>query len=482
VVPALLATAPLDEKAALLRRARFAGGLLAGLLLLVALVAGYRALGRAAPPAAPPVPLPAPAPAAAPGASVASTDSRGFLYGRVTTVESGAYEGRLRFGAVEEAFWSDYFNGAKADNPWAARVPPERRPSERLPISIFGFEIGTRVREVDLGRLFMARFGDLARIEAAGTEVRVTAKSGSVVVLDRLEAGDFDDGLRVWTAERGVVDLDSLRIRAIDFLPTPALEALPGRLHGRVRTGQRELGGFLQWNREEGLGSDLLEGRSAGRALALRFDALRAIARESGESCRVTLADGSEVVLSGTTETGKGHRGIYVDDRRYGRVLVSWEAFERVDFDDVAASGSGPGYDDFPPGRPLTGAVTTREGRPLAGRLVYDLDESETTETLDAPRAGVDYTIPFGRIAAILPAGPDAAGGARARVTLWSGEALELEAAGDLGARNAGLLLFAAGAPTPEYLPWSEVARIDFDPAPPSGPPPGGGKAMGRSD
>lgn len=440
---------------------RIAGGLLAGLLLLVALVAGYRLLGRAAAPVL--RPAPEPAPADAPLSELAAADTRGFLYGRVTTVVGGAHEGRLRFGAVEEAFWSDYFNGAKADNPWAARVPPERRPTERLPIAIFGFEIGTRTRAVDLGRLFMARFGDLARIEAAGTEVRVTTKSGSVVVLDRLEAGDFDDGVRVWDGERGVVDLDSLRILAIDFLPTPALDALPGRLRGRVRTGQGEFDGFLQWDREEGLGSDLLEGRSADRELALRFDALGAIARESSRSVRATLADGREVVLSGTPETGEGHRGIYVDDRRYGRVLVSWEAFERVDLDDFAASGSGPGYDDFPPGRPLTGAVTTRDGRRLAGRLVYDLDEGETTETLDAPREGVDYTIPFGLVAAIVPAGPDGGDGARARVTLRSGEALELEAAGDLGARNAGLLLFAEGTTDPEYLPWREVERIDLD-------------------
>ena len=92
-----------------------------------------------------------------------------------------------------------------------------------------------------------------------------------------------------------------------------------------------------------------------------------------------------------------------MDDRRYGRVLVSWDAFERVDF---SPGGSGPAYDDFPPGRPLTGGVTTRAGRRLAGRLVYDLDESETTETLDAPSQGVDYTIPFGLIASIVLPGP----------------------------------------------------------------------------
>ena len=46
-------------------------------------------------------------------------------------------------------------------------------------------------------------------------------------------------------------------------------------------------------------------------------------------------------------------RGKYVDDRRYGRVLISWDAFERVDF---CSSSSGPAYGDFPPGRPLNAA------------------------------------------------------------------------------------------------------------------------------
>lgn len=46
-----------------------------------------------------------------------------FIYGRITTVEGGTYEGRLRWGGGEEAFWGDYFNGAKKENPWAGHVP-----------------------------------------------------------------------------------------------------------------------------------------------------------------------------------------------------------------------------------------------------------------------------------------------------------------------------------------------------------------------
>jgi hypothetical protein len=154
------------------------------------------------------------------------------------------------------------------------------------------------------------------------------------------------------------------------------------------------------------------------------------------------------------TSAGPANLGIYVDDRRYGRVLISWDAFERLDF---SPGGSGPAYHEFPPGRPLTGSVTTRAGRRLAGRLVFDLDESETTETLDAPSQGVDYTIPFGLVASIER------GAQRARVILRNGEELHLEPTGDLGEGNAGLLIFMDGHPRPEYVPWAGVQRIAFD-------------------
>ena len=162
--------------------------------------------------------------------------------------------------------------------------------------------------------------------------------------------------------------------------------------------------------------SDELDGRTADGALRLRFDTIRSIARRSGDSSLVTLLDGREIALSGTREVGDGNRGIYVDDARYGRVLVSWAAFERIDF---SAGGSGPAYTDFAQGRPLTGSVTTRGGRRLTGRLVYDLDESETTETLDAPSQGVDYTIPLGLIASIAPVVKRSAAPARESDPPW---------------------------------------------------------------
>lgn len=391
-------------------------------------------------------------------ATAAAELGPGFLYGRVTAVDGATYEGRLRFGGDQEAFWNDAFNGARKENPWAALVPPERLPKERYPIEIFGIKIVERERTIDLSRPFMVPFGELARVDATASEVRATLKGGTVVVLDRFGAGDFDDGLRVWDERRGVVDLDSLRIRSIEFLPTPALRGAPSRLHGRVRTAEGAFAGYLLWNRKDCVGSDELRGRTADGAARLRFDEIRSIARRSGDTALVTLRDGREVVVSESAFGGEGYRDVEVDDPRYGGVLVSWGAFERVDFD---SGDSGPAYGEFAPARPLRGTVTTRAGDRVSGRLVYDLDESATIETLDARRKGVNYSIPFGRIASIeIPHGSDHAG-----VTLRDGEELRLEKSGDLGDGNGGVLVFVDGRDRPEYVTWAEVGRIDFQDA-----------------
>lgn len=435
-----------------MRKATILGGVLAVVLVLLALAAGFWAFLREVGPTvvAPPEAVRSP--------TGTAEEAPGFLYGRVTTRDGDLYEGRLRFGGGEEAFWGDSFNGYKDQNPWAIHAPTERL-TEVQPIEIFGVEIATHERPAALGRPFMSRFGDIARIEAEGNDVRVTLKSGSVFDLDRLEASDFDDGVRVWDERRGVVELDSLGIRTIELLPTTPLAGAPDRLQGTVQTRQGEFAGFLQWNREKGVVTDELVGRTAEDWVRPRFDTIRSIARRSDDTSLVTLLDGRELVLTGTPEVGEGNRGVFVEDPRYGRVLVSWAAFERVEF---TPGASGPAYGDFPAGQPLTGSVTTRDGRRLAGRLVYDLDESETTETLDAPFGRVHYTLPFGLVATIRLPGTDETEARYVEVTLHDGEALRLERRGDLGEGNAGLLIFADDQESPAYVPWTDVERIDL--------------------
>jgi hypothetical protein len=380
----------------------------------------------------------APEPSAGSGAPTATAAAHeGLLYGRVTTEGGAVHEGPLRFGGDEEALWGNTFNGAKRGNTWASEVPAGRLP------------------RVDLSRPFMARYGDISRIERSGRDLLVTLKSGTLFTLDRFEADDFADGVRVWNGAGGFVDLEERHVRAIELLPVARPGTGPAPLHGTVHTRGRDFTGFIQWNRKECLDSDTLAG------LGLPFDTIRSIARSEGDIARVALRDGSWSELPGA----RADRGIYVDDPRYGRVLVSWDAFESVEF---SPGGTGPAYDDFPAGGPLTGSVVTRSGRRLSGRLVYDLDESEITETLDAPSRGVDHSILLGLVASVsLPV----QGGAAATVTLHSGEELELDLAGDLDQDNAGVLVFLEDRQAPEYVPWPDVERIELD-RPPSMYPP----------
>jgi hypothetical protein len=385
-----------------------------------------------------------------------------FLYGRVTTTDGETYRGRLRFDGDEEAFWGDYFNGRKDRNPWIAYMPAAERP--RRGIRFVGLRIGGDGAAIH--RPFMARMGDIAKLEARGRDLWVTMKSGTVHHLDRYAADDFADGVRVWDATRGVVDLNERRVRTIEFEAPPQAGAEPPyRLHGSVRTRQGVFTGFIQWGPEGSLAMDQLHGMTdEGEQASVPFATVRSISRLSRESARVTLLDGHALVLSDSRNVGERNRGIFVDDARYGRVLVSWEALERADFTPVgaAAGHSGPSYGDFPAGRPLAGSVTTRTGREYVGRIVFDLDESEVTETLDAPSEGVDYTLPFERVQSIVLAGGGNRTGGRVDVILRSGERLQLERAGDLGPYNGGLLIFTGDGERAEYVRWSDVARIDF--------------------
>jgi hypothetical protein len=307
----------------------------------------------------------------------------------------------------------------------------------------------------------MARFGDLARIDAQFAEVQVTLKSGTLVLLNRFEAGDIDDGVRVWDTARGIVDLDARQIRTIEFASTPPV-ATPTRLYGTVETHHGRFNGFLQWNRQDYMTTDEIKGWTAEGEISVRYDTMAAIARHSRDSARVTLRDGRELVLSNSREVGHLNRGIAIDDARFGRVVIAWEELVHVQF---TRPEDGAAYEDFAPGRPLTGTVTTRTGRQLQGRLVYDFDESETTDTLEGAVRGVSYTIPFGLVATIVPPGGEDA--SQATVRLHDGGVLRLDPSGDLGERNPGLLVFTAGSGHPEFVPWSEVALIAFEaPAP----------------
>jgi hypothetical protein len=386
-------------------------------------------------------------------------DSQGFLYGRITARGGTVYEGRLRWNTKEEAFWGEFFNASRSDLPYVKHLPGEER-RRRSSIEVFGMPTGIHWGTVDnQGRQFAARFGDLRRIEAGkGAEATVVLKSGARYPV-RGGSNDLGDETEVtiWDRRAGEIQVRWNDIRAIDFLPVPAGLAVPVfRLRGTIQTEEGAFRGYIQWDQEESLSSDELEGTAGDGQVALPMGTIRSIKKRDRQSSEVVLRDGRTLVVSGTNDVDASNRGIYVSDSRLGRVLIHWDAFRRLDFD--PPGDSGPAYTDFRPGRPLFGKVTTGQGKTWRGRLVYDADETETVETLDGQRRHIEYSIPFARIAFLLPEKTNSS-----RVVLKTGQELRLEETADVGRENAGVLVFERGQQKPRYISWEDVRRIDFE-------------------
>lgn len=399
-------------------------------------------------------PAPAQAHVAAPAASAASAaDAQGFLYGKITTRGGQSYQGRLRWD-TEEAFWGDFFNSQKRDRPYERDIPRKER-QRRKAIEIFGIDIGLS-HEVDSDRQFVARFGDIDRIERErGDNATVVMKTGS---RHRVSGGsnDLEAKISVWDAAGGEVQLDWDAIRTIQFLPAPAgLRVAEHRLQGTAHTEVGELRGFVQWDQQECLSGDKLDGETREGKISLDMGSIRAIEPRRNRS-RVLLRDGREMMLEGTNDVDGDNRGLYVDDARYGRVLVPWSALRRLDLG--PPGGSGPGYGAYRHGAPLRGRVFASGGKSYTGRIVYDADESETWEMLNGSRGEIEYSIPLALVATVTPVGDEAS-----KVLLKSGEELTLEDAVDVDRENAGLLVYGEGAEDqPRYVPWSEVRRVEL--------------------
>jgi hypothetical protein len=390
---------------------------------------------------------------AAPAAAADATD--GFLYGTVTTTSGSTYTGILRWDD-EEAFWDDLFHSAKEDLPYARfATHREDRDSGDRWWEVFGRRMRVSFGDDEASRVFIARFGDIRSIRVLGGEAaELEMKSGSRYRVSGY-ANDVGGPVRVRDASLGDVEVEWRRIETITFAPTPSGVRPDGRrLYGTVTTRGGSFTGFVQWDEQECLTTDELDGDTEDGRVSIPMGNLASIERRSRSSSRVVLADGRELVLDGTNDVDDDNRGILVEDPRFGRVEIPWDEFDRLELGEPP--GSGPGYKDYSAAKPLAGTVTTVDGTQLRGRLVYDLDESEGWEMLNGSRDGVDYIIPFERVASIVPDGRHGA-----EVTLRSGETIVLEDGQDVSDRNDGVLVLEGGSE--HYVEWERVRRIKLD-------------------
>jgi len=401
------------------------------------------------------------APAAAAG------DHDGFIYGRVETTSGAEYEGFLRWGD-EECFWDDLFHSLKEDLPHRDMVKWEdiderdwdrkhRRDGER--ISLFGREIiihDDHDDPWDLSRIFIARFGDIERIEVTGDEdADLIMKSGARIAVSGY-ANDVGGTVQVDDEAAGRIDLHWERIDTIEFMPAPSgADPEVWRLHGRVETDSGEFEGFIQWDKEECISSDKLDGNTRDGEMSIAMGRIRMIERRGHSSSNVELKDGRVFRLRDTNDVNRENRGIMVEDERFGRVTIPWEEFDRIVFSEP--QGSGRGYNDYRPLKELRGTVHVVDGDTYRGSIVLDLDESEGWEMLNGSYRDIEFNIPLARVASITPGRRD-----QSTVVLRNGEELRLEDSADVGKGNIGVLIYS-GSDDPVYVDWEEVESIELD-------------------
>ncbi len=402
----------------------------------------------------------------------AEMNNDGFLYGKIITRTGNTYIGLIRWGD-EEVFWDDHFNSVKEELPYQEYMQKdmEERHNEYQNKAEELYRQGKDLRKefynllggaikVDWynggSRQFIARFGDIKRIKVIGSEdAEVTMKNDAKYVVSGF-SNDLGGTIAIKDESIGNIDLKWSKIETIDFQPTPKTVRPAGyRLFGKVVTDAGEFNGAIQWDSQECLSIDLLDGDSEDGRVALEMGKIRKIERRNRNSSWVELKDGRRLLLDGTNDVDGSIRGILVEDPRYGRVKVSWDAFESLTFEEKEHSGRG--YNDFKTPVKLKGAVSDISGKKYSGNIIYDLDESESWEMLNGDNFDVEYNIPFDYIQSISPRSRNAS-----LITLRNGEKLRLESSQDVSSSNDGVLIFTDDTAKPVYLKWDEVEQIDF--------------------
>ncbi len=393
------------------------------------------------------------------GKLVAQQD-QGFIYGEVVTVDDEVYTGLIRWGK-EEVYWFDMFNSTKVSNENLNYLTQKEMDMLGEDTRNWFEKLADGVIEINIDgenyiHTFTCFFGNIKSLKIVGrNKVKLVLKNGDEL---KLAGGSNDMGanIAVLDDEIGLIKLDWDRVVRVNFMPVPnnLNKTMGGPLHGTVYTSEGRFTGFIQWDHDERISTDVLDGDSNNGDVSIGFEKIKAIVK-SGRGCDVVLHSGREMFLDGSNDVNNGNRGIIVNMPDMGRVDISWTDFEKVLFD-MDVTTSGPGYDDYLAPQKLAGTVTTRDGETISGAIVYDLDEEYDIEILQGNTGNIEYLIPFGNIKTIIPKNYK-----YTRVILTGGDELILSGSHDVTEDNNGALVFE-NASQYRYIPWKEIGEISF--------------------
>jgi hypothetical protein len=387
----------------------------------------------------------------------------GFIYGKVTTEDGDTYEGPIRWGK-EEVYWTDMFNASKEENKnidyLSSRELDELEDrnnySSNSLINKF-INISWDDNDNRFIHEFACEFGNIKSMRLrSGSRVELKLKNGEYIDINGSGYNDIGAKINVLDSELGSIQLSWSNIDKIEFLPTPnRLNKKFGEpLYGTVESDLGQFTGYIQWDHDERVGTDVLDGDTNDDDVSIPFDKIESIERDGYSRSIVVLKSGRKLTLRGSNDVDEDNKGIIVTTPGFGRVDLSWGDFDKVTFKE--APGSGPTYDSFTTPQKIKGTVKVDNGDSHEGEIIYDLDEEYTFEVLNGEDDDSKYIIPFKNITSIERRGSD-----RALVTLKGGNTIMLEDAQDVSEKNQGILIKTKTDRV--YVPWDRVEKITLD-------------------
>ncbi|HWA36100.1 MAG TPA: hypothetical protein VG737_18290, partial [Cyclobacteriaceae bacterium] len=239
--------------------------------------------------------------------------NEGFMYGKVTT-HSNTYEGQLRWGN-EEAFWTDYFNAAKRSSDDYRQIVTAEKKDKPHSHEEFDWDILSIWADKTTTHQFNCQFGDIKKIFVVGRRsARLQFKNGVEVDVNGDGYNDMGGKVQVLDKELGLTAIDWDRIEQVEFLPFPKgiTARLGDPLFGTVETDRREkFTGYIQWDHDERLTTDKLDGDSRDGDVSMPFANIVSIEKQ-GRGSLVTLRTGKEMLLKGSNDVDESNRGVIV--------------------------------------------------------------------------------------------------------------------------------------------------------------------------
>lgn len=239
------------------------------------------------------------------------------------------------------------------------------------------------------------------------------------------------------------------------FRPTQETSDSFGQgIYGKLTTTQGVFTGLVQWDHDERLLNDKLDGKSSDGDLKIPFKKIKTITKHEN-ACLIKLISGRELELYGTNDVNSSNKGIIINLPNIGRADFHWKHFISLEILDSIAPEIQCDT-EFPDSHRLYGKVYTKAGEELEGVIVYDLDEAMDSELLNGYNDDIKFSIPFRNIESINPMASD-----YAAITLKSGEKLFLGDQADVSQKNAGILIFTSSEAF-RIIKWDELEKIIF--------------------